>query len=136
MQNHPDTNLYAAVPFGVGEFGAGDAAADPRYNGRNTRMPPLSCATSLTNFVKFDFFSSVVRNGVKWWMQSLVVAFGACFNHSTNIQSSNSPFTGTATCDLRFFGLGTPVSPSSALRLLLFDLASPIGGEADPTVGD
>jgi hypothetical protein len=124
-----------------------------RYAFLNTNIPPFSWATSFISAVNFAFFSSSRRYGVKYEMQSLVLAFGVFRNHSITIWSSSSigcpsgPSTGAAA--LRFFGFGGPppvepvgdgaeasISWSSGAFLLLFDFADVFGVEPMVLRGD
>lgn len=98
-----------------------------RYAFLSTSTLFFSCATSFTSFVNACFFSSEVKYGVKWWMQSRVDAFGVFLSHSITIASSSSPVT--VACALRFFGF-PGAAPSSAFRLLFgFPFA---GGDVTP----
>ena len=123
--------------------GAGDVAVDsPRSALLRIKIPDFNCATSFTIAVNLAFFASLVKYGVKCWMQSRVVAFGVFCSHSISILSSNSPSgAGPVGNGFRFFGFGALapliaplVAPapetSSALRLFA---DFPIEFVGDPT---
>ena len=110
--------------------GTGEVAADsPRSALLRIKIPDFNCATSFSMAVNLAFFASLVKYGVKCWIQSRVVAFGVFCSHSISILSSSSPSGGgPAGIGFRFLSFGAlapliapPVAPapetSSALRL-------------------
>jgi len=122
--------------MGLGDDALLPTPLPPRYALLNTKMPFFSCATSLINAVNLAFCSSERRYGVKWEIQSRVLAFGVLRSHSMTMLSSSSigwpSGPSIAAVALRFLGFGWPPavdaagdgadatsSVSSAFRLLL-----------------
>ena len=123
------------VSMGPGDDALLPTPLPPRYALLNTKIPFFSCATSLINAVNLAFCSSERRYGVKWEIQSRVLAFGVLRSHSMTMLSSSSigwpSGPSIAAVALRFLGFGWPPavdapgdgadatsSVSSAFRLL------------------
>lgn len=102
------------------------------YSLFSANTPPFKLATSFTSAVNRFFFSSSVRHGWKYWMQSRVVAPGLARSHRTSRLCVSSAFglmSGTdgfadappapgaegapppGAAGLRFLGFGCPFAP-------------------------
>jgi hypothetical protein len=106
------------VSIGLGDGALLPLPLPPRYALLNTKMPFFSCATSLINAVNLAFCSSERRYGVKWEIQSRVLALGVLRSHSMTMLSSSSigwpSGPSIAAVALRFLDFGCPPTADAA----------------------